>query len=99
MTGVTVLLRQVHPSFVQAGRVTSQVFRPTPKDGRLLSVYDGDQITAERSWLHFTSQDNCRSVGVLAVTVNECVAEALNVRSDPEPFPRTCRHRVLRPHG
>jgi hypothetical protein len=70
MTGTTLLLRQVHPSFVQAGRVTSQAFRPTPKDESLLSVYDGDQITAENSWSHFTSQNNCRSVGVMAVGSN-----------------------------
>jgi hypothetical protein len=54
MTGATFLLRQVHPSFVQAGRVTSQAFRPTPKDRSLLSVYDGDQITPEAAWIHFT---------------------------------------------
>ena len=67
MTGATFLFRQVHPSFVQAGRVTSQVFRPTPKDQSLLSVYDGDQITAEDSWTHFTSQEHCTSAGVLAL--------------------------------
>jgi hypothetical protein len=44
MTEATLLLRQVHPSFIQHGRVTSQVFRPTLKDKRLLSVYDGDLI-------------------------------------------------------
>jgi hypothetical protein len=87
MTGITLLLRQIHPSFVQAGRVTSQAFRPTPKDESLLSVYDSDQITAEHSWLHFTSQKDCRSVGVMAVTVDECAAEALSTRPDPEPFP------------
>jgi hypothetical protein len=87
MTGITLLFRQVHPSFVQAGRVTSQAFRPTPKDRSLLSVYDGDQISAEKSWTHFTNQNNCTSAGVLAVTVDECAAEALPARSDPEPFP------------
>jgi hypothetical protein len=87
MTGTTLLLRQIHPSFLQAGRVTSQAFRPTPKDESLLSVYDGDQITADNSWSHFTSQPNCKSVGVMAVTVDECVAEALSVRPDPKPFP------------
>lgn len=92
MTGATLLLRQVHPSFVQAGRVTSQAFRPTPKDESLLSVYDGDSITPERSWAHFTSRDNCRSAGVMAVTVDQCTAEALTARPDPEPFPE---HAVI----
>jgi hypothetical protein len=92
MTGITLLLRQIHPSFVQAGRVTSQAFRPTPKDESLLSVYDGDQITAEHSWLHFTSQRDCKSVGVMAVTVDECAAESLPTRPDPKPFPE---HAVI----
>jgi hypothetical protein len=87
MAGTTLLLRQIHPSFVQAGRVTSQAFRPTPKDESLLSVYDGDQITAENSWSHFTSQKDCKSAGVMAVTVDECAAEALIARPDPVPFP------------
>jgi len=92
MTGATLLLRQVHPSFIQAGRVTSQAFRPTPKDRSLLSVYDGDQITAEASWTHFTGQDGCTSAGVLGMTVGECAAEGLPARPDPEPFPE---HAVI----
>jgi hypothetical protein len=92
MTGATLLLRQVHPSFVQDGRVTSQAFRPTPKVQSLLSVYDGDLITTENSWRHFTSQDNCTSAGVLAATFDECTAEGLTVRPDPEPFPE---HAVI----
>lgn len=87
MTGTTLLLRQIHPSFVQDGRVTSQAFRPTPKDESLLSVYDGDQITPEGAWNHYTSREDCKSVGVLAVTVDECAVEELAVRPDPEPFP------------
>ena len=42
MTDETLLLRQVHPSFLQDGVVSSQVFRPTPKDECKLSAYDGD---------------------------------------------------------
>jgi hypothetical protein len=86
MTEGTLLLRQIHPSFVQAGRVTSQAFRPTPKDESMLSVYDGDQISAKDSWTHFTSQEHCSSVGVRAVTVKECAAESLPVRLAPELF-------------
>ena len=92
MTGDTLLLRQIHPSFVQAGRVTSQAFRPTPKDDSLLSVYDGDLISAEKAWIHFTTQENCASVGVLAVTVDECTSEGLTTRPEPAPFPE---HAVI----
>lgn len=87
MTPETNLLRQIHPSFVQNGRVTSQAFRPTPKDGLNLSAYDGNKITALDSWTHFTSQENCRSMGVMAITNGECMSQELNVIPDGLPFP------------
>ena len=87
MNSDTLLHRQVHPSWVQQGRVTSQVFRPTPKDEKRLSVYDGDQITAEAAWNHYTNHLGHASAGVVAVTVAECGAQQLPVLPDPEPFP------------
>jgi hypothetical protein len=92
MTGATLLLRQIHPSFVQAGFATSQAFRPTPKDKSKLSVYDGDQITAEDSWSHYTTKLGFASIGTVAVTVDECAAENLPVQPDPKPFPE---HAVI----
>ncbi|WP_145459557.1 hypothetical protein [Gimesia panareensis] len=83
----TLLHRQVHPSWVQDGRITSQVFRPTPKDEKRLSVYDGDQISAENAWKHFTEELKHRSIGVMAVTLNECSQQELLVTPDKEPFP------------
>jgi len=87
MTGATLLLRQIHPTFIQAGFTTSQAFRPTPKDDFKLSVYDGDQITPETSWIHYTTDLELKSAGVAALTVDECAAENLPARPDPEPFP------------
>jgi hypothetical protein len=87
MTDATVLLRQVHPSFVQQGRITSQVFRPTPKDEGKLSAYDGDQIEPEASWTHYTAVLSLSSDGVLGVTVQEFGNETLPVRLDPSIFP------------
>lgn len=92
MTGATLLLRQVHPSFIRQGRVTSQAFRPTPKDQSLLSVYDGSLIAVEASWIHYTTILKLASVGTMAVTVDECTAESLPVRSDPVTFPE---HAVI----
>ena len=86
MTGDTLLLRQVNPSWIQVGRVTSQVFRPTPKDKKRLSVYDGDLVSAEEAWEHYTDELGFASVGVLAVTVDECEAQDLTAESDPKPF-------------
>lgn len=87
MNDQTKLLRQVHPSFIQNGNVTSQVFRPTPKDDAKLSFYDGDQIDPKASHKHFTAGTNYKSCGVLGVTVRECAELTLSVEPDPEEFP------------
>lgn len=93
MNGETFLHRQVHPSWVQQGRITSQVFKPTPKDNYRLSVYDGDQVTALEAWLHYTTELGFLSIGVRAVTVAECEALKLPAEPDPKPFPA---HAVIR---
>jgi hypothetical protein len=93
MTPGTLLLRQVNPSWIQAGRVTSQVFKPTAKDKERLSVYNGDLVSAEDSWKHYTNELQFSSVGVLAVTVEECQRQELTAEPDPEQFPA---HVVIR---
>ncbi len=86
MIDTTIVYRQIHPSFVQAGFPTSQAFRPSPKDESKLSVYDGDQITAENAFQHYTNHLNLSSIGVMGLTVAECKAESLHVCEDPTPF-------------
>lgn len=86
MNASTLLHRQVHPSWVLGDRVTSQAFRPTPKDKKRLSVYDGDQITAEAAWQHYTNDLGHTSAGVLTVTVGECDNLELPVVPDPATF-------------
>jgi len=84
----TLLLRQVHPSWVQQGHVTSQAFKPMPKDQKKLSVYNGDLIDAEAAWAHFTGRLGYHSAGVLGVTVGECNQNGLQAAPDPqEKFP------------
>src|SRR5262245_40202003 len=73
--------------------MTSQVFKPTPKDNSRLSVYDGDQVTASQAWSHYTTELGFASTGVVAVTVAECEALALPAEPDPLPFPA---HAVIR---
>lgn len=71
----------------------SLAFRPFPKDDGLLSVYDGDKITCERSWSHYTQTLGHLSDSVWAVTVAEAAAVALPARSHPvENFPE---HSVI----
>ncbi len=86
MNNTTLLLRQIHPNFVQGGRLSSQAFRPTPKDEKKLSVYDGDQISPIDAWEHYTSELKCQSCGIMAVSMAECNVLHLPVISDPIPF-------------
>ena len=78
----TLLLRQIHPSWMKIGRVTSQAFRPTQKDARKLSVSDGDMVTPQVSWERHVNRGH-PSVGVLAVTVQECKDVELTSQSCP----------------
>ncbi len=87
MNDETLLLRQVHPSWIQAGRPSSQVFRPTPKDEDRLSAYHGDLISAQDAWQHYTAQLGLPSAGVLAANVAECQAQHVEVVPDGQPFP------------
>ena len=90
MKAETLLLRQIHPHFCQAGRVTSQAFRPTPKDEFYLSVDNGDRIQAQAAWERFTSNPLCTSIGVAAVSLMECQEQNLPVVEDGDPYPEHC---------
>jgi hypothetical protein len=86
----TLLLRQIHPTFVQNGRPTSQAFRPTPKDEDQLSVYNGAMITAAASWHYYSETLNLESAGVMAFNRAECASQKLNVIEDGVPIPAHC---------
>jgi len=84
MQSTTLLFRQVHPKWLKDGQVLSIAFRPFPKDTGLLSMYDGDLISAEASLKHFTNTLGYQSAGVWAVTVEECANCNLPSRADVE---------------
>lgn len=86
MTAPNLLLRQIHPSFIQSGRVTSQAFRPTPKDEGQLSAYDGNMIEPQPAWQHYSEILKKASAGVMAVSRDECMALDLSIQADPTPF-------------
>lgn len=90
MNAETLLLRQIHPHFYQAGRVTSQAFRPTPKDEFYLSVDNGDRIQARAAWERFISNPLCASIGVAAVSLMQCQGQTLPVIEDGDPYPEHC---------
>ncbi|MFN3589618.1 MAG: hypothetical protein ACK4UP_09555 [Spirosomataceae bacterium] len=90
----TLLFRQVHPSWMVGDMISQQVFssqtfKPTPKDGGLLSVYNGKVFDAYTAYEHFTSQEH-PSVGVVAVTPNECDTIPVPVMEDNHPFEGHC---------
>lgn len=87
MTVSTLLFRQIHPTQVQNGFASSYNFRPTESDDGLMSVYNGDMIDAENAWKHRTETLGKKSCGTTGLSVEECNAEGLPPRSDPEPFP------------
>ena len=87
MNNDTFLLRHVHRNFIQAGVPTRQVFRPTPKDEKRLSVYDGDMILPTDAYDHYTKELKQSSAGIVAVTFGECASENLSILEDRAPFP------------
>lgn len=90
------LHRQVHPSFLQNGRVSSQAFRPTPKDEGELSVSRGSLTTAEEAYQLHTEEKKLKSVGVWSVTVGECSGIGLPSFPDPlEDAPPDRAHAVV----
>ena len=90
MNDQTLLLRQVNPDFYVDNRVTSQAFDPMADDDGekrdSISVYDGDQISPEMSWMHFVKTRSKRSRGVVGVQVQECAELNLSILPDGTPF-------------
>lgn len=79
------LHRQVHPTFLRDGRVSSQAFTPTPKDEGGLSVSRGARVTAEEAYRRHTEKKGLRSAGVWSVSVGECGQNELGAYDDPKP--------------
>jgi hypothetical protein len=93
MNDETLLLRQVHPQFMKDDQLTSQAFFPFPKDNGRLSVYDGDQISPEASYRHYTDVLRFQSQGVWAVSGTE--SASLGLTHAPDPLPESPAHAVI----
>ncbi|MBF0407244.1 MAG: hypothetical protein HQM10_07815 [Candidatus Riflebacteria bacterium] len=95
MDNNTLLLRQVHPSWVVGDTISqqafsSQTFKPTPKDEGLLSVYNGNQFDANSAYDHYINEQKLQSAGVVAVTHEECSSVPVPVLEDNLPFAGHC---------
>lgn len=86
MNAATLLLRQVHPTWMQDGVVTSLALKPSKKDSGVLSTYDGSKIDAAAAWRHYTTKMGFRSHGVVGVSVSECEECELKVIADGIPY-------------
>lgn len=74
--------------WTQLDGLSSMAFRPSAKDNKLLSVYDGDQISARDAFKHYAKDaTKPQPTGVLAVTVQECANEDLPATPDQNTFP------------
>ncbi|WP_369024082.1 hypothetical protein [Nocardia cyriacigeorgica] len=97
--------RNVNPNWVDGGKLSSQAFRPTPKDvGKLSGAREG-KVTADKHFHEFTNEFALASSGVWAVTVDEarrvevrCVYDAES-ESKPEPCPTGHTYLDYRVHG
>ncbi len=77
------LHRQVHPAWIQEGRVTSQAFKPTPRDRGCISVHRGTKVTAEEAYNRYTGRGH-DSIGVLSLTVADFTAEQRQCLDAPD---------------
>src|ERR1700736_6110108 len=81
----TLLLRQAHPNFMDGELPTSQVFIPNSEDEGKMSAYDGDQISPEDAYVHYTEVLKKQSKSVWALTKQE--VDTHGVTGSPDPLP------------
>lgn len=84
MDGDTILLRHVVSDWIVDGRLSSQAFRPFSGDS--LSTYDGDMISPEEAYRHYTEVLCNRSVGVYGITCDEVKEQNLGIIEDRVPY-------------
>ncbi|AHH20822.1 hypothetical protein NONO_c60460 [Nocardia nova SH22a] len=98
--------RNVNPGFLDNGVLSSQAFRPTPKDKSKLSGARQAKVSAEKHFHEFTTELNLSSAGVWAVSVAEanaqdvrCVYDAEAATRPPDPCPAGHTYFDFQPHG
>ncbi len=98
--------RNVNPGFIESGVVSSQAFRPTPKDQRKMSGARENKVSAEKHFHEFTNDLGRESAGVWAVSVGEanaqgvrCVYDAESSNRPPDPCPAGHTYFDFQPHG
>lgn len=78
------LWRQVHPTQVDDGRLSSSAFIPSQRDEGQLSTSRASKISAQAAFEDYTQVRKRQSFGVCAVSVGEVSGEALRAVDDSE---------------
>jgi hypothetical protein len=74
-------------AFLAKEKIDKQAFIPQTKDKNLLSTYSEKHFNAESAFEHFKEFfPNAKSVGVMAVSTDECDADTLPYHYDNNPF-------------
>ncbi|MFB7619822.1 hypothetical protein [Kitasatospora sp. NPDC056181] len=85
------LWRQIHPAFLDGGKMSSQAFTPSDKDDGELSVNRQSIVGANDAFRYFTEVQCFQSTAVYAVSAEEVAAKGLRTvddsTSDPENAP------------
>lgn len=76
--------RNVHPAWIDDGALTSQVFRPTPKDHKKLSGARQRMVTASEHFKEFTKDLELESAGVWAISAGEALDSGVRGVYDAE---------------
>jgi hypothetical protein len=77
-----ILFRQIHPSFIQDGLISSQPFYPTSKDDDKLSVDRESMTTPAAAFALFIAKGR-NSAAVYGLSVGEFGQEKLDCYADP----------------
>ena len=83
-TSEELLFRQIHPTQLQGGVLSSAIFVPTPDDDDHLSV-DRSSVTSAKESFELFTRNGLSSVAVCGVTVGEFGKEGLPCHPDPLP--------------
>lgn len=85
MTEDTLLYRQINIDWIDNGEVSSQAFRPTPKDKDKLSLYSSEVFSAEEAFDHFLDR-GLTTEGVMGLTNSEFDKTGIPTTQDNDPF-------------
>ena len=77
-----VLLRQIHPNFFDNGVPGSNRFRPSEKDGNMLSVDRSALTSAKDAHARYTRSGR-KSAAVFGISVGQFRNESIPCKSDP----------------